>query len=59
MLSNTGQAKRSTGPRKPASDRPLANQTIISLSLYMRESVDTMAMNRASVRMVGMRPSTV
>ncbi|EWS65477.1 hypothetical protein Y695_01264 [Hydrogenophaga sp. T4] len=52
ITSNTGQEKRITGPRNPASERPLENQMIISLSRYMRASVDTMAMNKASVRMV-------
>ncbi|MCY1385211.1 hypothetical protein D9M69_735610 [compost metagenome] len=59
ITSSTGQAKRISGPRKPPSERPLENQMIISLSRYMRESVKTMATNKASVRMVGMRPMTV
>ncbi|MDT4884438.1 hypothetical protein FQZ97_1205790 [compost metagenome] len=59
MTTRIGQEKRNTGPRKPPSERPLENQMIISLSRYMRESVKTMATNKASVRMVGMRPMTV
>ena len=52
MTARMGQANRNTGLRNPPSERPLENQMIISLSRYMRESVETMAMNRASVRMV-------
>ncbi|MCY1550348.1 hypothetical protein D9M68_866000 [compost metagenome] len=52
ITSNTGQEKRITGPRNPARERPLENQMIISLSRYMRESVETIEMNKASVRMV-------
>ncbi|MCY1381465.1 hypothetical protein D9M69_693760 [compost metagenome] len=59
ITSSTGQEKRSTGERKPPSERPLENQMIISLSRYMRDRVETMATKSASVRMVGMRPSTV
>lgn len=59
MTTRIGHEKRITGRRKPPSERPLENQMIISLSRYMRESVKTMAMKSASVRMVGMRPMTV
>ncbi len=59
ITSSTGQAKRIRGPRKPPSERPLVNQMIISLSRYMRDSVNTMEMNSASVSTVGIRPMTV
>ena len=56
ITSSTGQAKRNSGTRKKPRPRPLTNQTTISLSRYMRERVLTMATNRDSVRMMGMRP---
>ena len=56
ITSKTGQAKRNTGFRNPAKPWPLVNQTTISLSRYMRDSVLTMAMKSDSVRMVGRRP---
>ena len=59
ITASTGQAKRMTGPRNPPSERPLANQMIISLSRYIRDSVNTMEMNSASVSTVGRRPNTV
>ena len=56
MSSSTGQAKRNKGFRKDIKPRPLENQTTISLSLYIRDSVLTIAMKSDSVRMMGSRP---
>ena len=53
---STGQAKRSKGRKKADNPRPLANQTTISLSWYIRDSVLSMAINSDKVRMVGKRP---
>ena len=48
-----GAAVHSTGRTVRASDRPLVNQTAISLSRYMRPSVSTTATNRDKVIIVG------
>jgi hypothetical protein len=54
-----GQTNRAMGPRKLINPRPLENQMAISLSLYSRDKVLTMAIKRLKVRMVGRWPSTV
>ena len=47
-----GQAKLNKGWVKEVRPRPLENQITISLSAYMRDNVDTTAMNKLSVKMV-------
>ena len=50
--SSTGQLVRSTGRTKRLSGTPLANQIVISLSRYMRDSVATTAMKSDSASIV-------
>ena len=52
MTSSTGQLARSTGRTKRRSGMPLANQIVISLPRYMRDSVATTAMKSDSASSV-------
>ena len=52
ISSSTGQLIRSTGRTKRLSGTPLANQIVISLARYMRDSVATTAMNSDSASIV-------
>jgi len=52
IASSIGQAKRSRTGTKDAVDRPLLSQMTISLSLYMRERVAMMEMNRLNASTV-------
>lgn len=54
-----GQANLSKGRVNEVRPRPLENQMTISLSAYMRDSVETTAMNKLSVKMVVRCPMTV
>ena len=59
MASRMGQAKRSSGRSRLNRPMPLENQMTISLSVYRRESVMTMATNRPMVMMLGRKDSSV
>ena len=52
ISSRTGQLMDSTGRTKRLSGTPLANQIVISLARYMRDSVATTAMNSDSASIV-------
>jgi hypothetical protein len=52
ISNSTGQLVRSTGATKRLSGTPLANQIVISLARYMRESVATTAMKSDSASIV-------
>ena len=54
--SSTGQLVCSTGRTKRCSDTPLANQIVISLARYMRDSVATTATNIEAASIVGRLP---
>ena len=56
IRSSTGQLVRSTGRTKRCSDTPLANQIVISLARYMRDSVATTATDSDSASIVGRLP---
>ena len=49
MVINHGQEKRRAGANKDSTLWPLACQITISLSAYMRDTVDTKAMYRLKV----------
>ena len=52
MMSKMGQANRNKGRVNEARPWPLENQITISLSLYMRDKVETTEMNRLRLMMV-------
>jgi len=52
MAKKTGLENLKSGFAKEVRPFPLENQMTISLSEYMRDKVDTTAMNKLSVKMV-------
>ena len=59
MAKRMGHANLNKGGAKEVRPRPLENQITISLSAYMRDNVETTAMNKLSVKMVVRCPMTV